>query len=150
METGYKRFDQELYDKYDAEGKEAAKRWFAAHTDYEVRELEGEGHKFAQDFALFYNGEFHGYLEVEVKATWDTDRFPFSSVNVPYRKMKFILPGIRTLFFLVNRNFTRAAMIDSADVYHAQEQRIPNKFSERDEVFKQVDLRAVQFLKLDV
>ena len=148
MESGYKQFDRELYDTYDARGKEAAKKWFDSCTGYEVRELEGEGAKYAQDFALFHNGNFHGFLEVEVKNTWCGASFPFFTVNVPYRKMKFILPQIRTLFFLINKDFTHAAIIDGIDVLEAQEQRIPNKYNGRDEAFKQVALQRVFFVKL--
>lgn len=143
-----KQFDRAAYDLYDAKGKEVAIKWFAENTDYRITELEKQGDKFAADFAVHYNGNFHGYLEVEVKNTWNDDIFPFPSVHVPMRKCKFVYPGVRTWFFLINKAMTRAALIDGNDVIYAQEQKIPVVNNDRQETFKQVDIKVVTFLKL--
>jgi hypothetical protein len=143
-----KQFDRAAYDLYDAKGKAVAVEWFSTNTDYEVRELEKVGDKFAPDFALYYDGDFHGYLEVEIKNTWDTDIFPFKSIHVPYRKCKFIYPGVRTWFFLINRSMTRAALIDGNDVIYGQEQKMKVSNNDKEETFKQIDLKVVAFVRL--
>lgn len=143
-----KQFDRAAYDLYDAKGKAVAIKWFSENTDYDVRELEKDGDKFAPDFAVYYNGDFHGYLEVEVKNTWNNDAFPFKSINVPYRKCKFVYPGIRTWFFLINREMNRAAIIDGNDVIYGQEQKLPVSNNDRQEIFKQIDIKVVMFVRL--
>lgn len=145
--TSYKRFSKELYDKYDNEGRRVAKLVFEQLFDYEVREPEGENARYDTDYVLYYNGKFFAYLEVEVKTTWRGRVFPFPTINVPMRKMKFITPNARTIFCLVNESSTHCLIIDGMDVYHAQKQEVPNKYMER-EVFKQVALNKAVIIKV--
>jgi hypothetical protein len=78
------------------------------------------------------------YVECEVKTVWDTDKFPFDTVQLPERKSKFF--SSPTLFFIWNKMLTSAIMFKSNDIKHLTPVEVSNKYITSGEFFYQIPL----------
>lgn len=136
-----KRFDRDLYRKYDTLAKTATELFYSK-LGFDVREHDN---RYAQD--LVVQGELEGHLaECEVKLVWDGDEFPYDSVQLPERKKKFF--NEKTRFFIWNKTLTRAATFWSTDIEDLEPVEVPNKYVYKGEYFFQIPLDKVDFVAL--
>lgn len=95
-----KPFSQELYNQND-NAKELAIKWFDSIG-----------------FKLIVNKDQYGIdlvgnkfmVEVEVKHNWKGKDFPFETVHIPGRKLKFA--NDKSIFFMFNHDKSYAMLID--------------------------------------
>lgn len=63
----------------------------------------------------FEQGDREGFIDVEVRSNWDKEKFPYSTVHVPYRKKKFaILKNFR--YFVLNYDMTKCLVCKGSDI----------------------------------
>lgn len=136
-----KRFDRELFDKYDKAAREATTRVLKA-KGYDVIE---HPDRYAQDLIAYMPlDDFEFHVECEVKRVWKELEFPYDSVQLPQRKEKFF--DGKTRFFIWNEPLTRAATFWDNDVKGLTPVEVPNKYMFKDEYFFQIPLELVDFI----
>ena len=96
QEMSYKKFDRDLYEKYDTLGKQTVKH-FMKQLGYRLVSEE-EAYK-SHDLVFEKNGD-ECRVEVQVCRSWETIRFPYATINMPFRKKN----NTCDLFVTVNRN----------------------------------------------
>jgi hypothetical protein len=139
-----KRFDRELFEKYDKAAREVTTKVLKA-KGYDVVE---HPNRYAQDLIAYMpldDYEFH--VECEVKRVWKEDTFPYDSVQLPTRKEKFF--DGKTQFFIWNLPMTHAATFWCYDVANLTPVEVPNKYMYKDEYFFQIPLDKVEFISVD-
>ena len=128
-----KQFNESLHGQYDKPARDRTieymnikgfKCW--PNPDIYGQDLIAEGSK----------GKF--YVECEVKAVWDGDRFPYNTVQLPERKSKFF--DKPTLFFIWNKSITTAKMFKSKDIKSLTPVEVSNKYIASGELFYQIPL----------
>lgn len=135
-----KAFNRELYAKYD----ELAKKKTKEHLNSIGYQVVDHPNKYAQD--LIAKSEMNEFLvECEVKIVWNTKEFPYTTVQLPERKSKFF--NERTLFYIWNKDTTRAVTFWSDDVKKLTPVEVPNKYVARGEYFYQIPLEMTQIIE---
>lgn len=107
MET--KPFSQDLHDANDPEAR-----------DVVIKALERRGieaHENPDIYGIDLLSDFRSY-EVEVKKAWSGTEFPFQTVHISARKLKFAEPGNR--FVMLNAEMTHALVFKGEDVRDAR------------------------------
>lgn len=134
--SAYKKFDKDLYKKYDELAKKATIEFLGG----DAREY--TENRYAQDI-IYTGAEGPLFAECEVKRVWKGFEFPFDSVQLPARKRKFF--ARQTLFFVWNEDCTRAATFWSHMIKDLEPVEVPNRFISKRELFFQVPLDLVIF-----
>lgn len=137
MIGAYKQFDKSLSDKYDTPGrafiKEAAKlKWNVEARDHKL---------YAVDLICYRDGKHIGYAEVEVREPYGEGKFPYDTVHVPSRKDKLLVNGLPTVYFVVNRTFTKLMWIRTENIGDILPNEVPNKMVAKGEHFYDVPLK---------
>lgn len=138
-----KHFDKALYDQNDKIAKAAAKDVLFYHgytnveesvkkTDVDLRVLDKDGN------LLFY-------VEVERKAVWHTDDFPYDNVQFPERKTKYALLDKPTYYMMFSGNMKKFLVVRSKDLLTSPIEMVRNKYVSYGEMFYQVPLDRVTF-----
>lgn len=135
-----KAFDKSLYQKYDALAREATRE----HLESKGYEVQEHPNKYAQDLIAEKDLEIN-CVECEVKLVWKGEEFPYDSVQLPERKKKFFKEP--TLFYIWNKQLTHAATFWSHDVACLEPVEVRNKYISRGELFYQIPLELVTFIK---
>ena len=132
-----KRFDRDLYKKYDELAKDATR----LHYKKQGTILKDNPDRYRQDLVC----DDH-MVECEVKLVWDGVDFPYDSVQLPQRKAKFF--DKLTQFYIWNKSFSKAATFWSEDIKDLVPVEVPNKYVYNGEYFFQVPLELVTFVAL--
>lgn len=139
-----KRFDRELFEKYDKAARKVTTE-FLKGKGYSVIE---HPDRYAQDLIAYMPlDDYEFNVECEVKRVWKTDNFPYDSVQLPQRKQKFFDGG--TQFFIWNEPMTHAATFWDYDIKDLETVEVPNKYMYKDEYFYQIPLNLVEFISVD-
>lgn len=138
-----KRFDRELYQKYDQLAKDKTALYLQSQG-YEVRDHEN---RYKQD--LLFTDSFGTELaaECEVKLVWNSMPFPYDTVQLPERKSKFF--DRDTLFFIWNKPLTHAITFWSHQVEPLTPVEVPNKYMYKGEYFYQIPMDITKVVELD-
>jgi len=136
-EAQRKRFDRELYNKYDQQARDVTTRYLES-LGYEVRE---HPDRYAQDL-MAYGIDTEFCVECEVKIVWDASEFPYPNVHLPERKKKFF--HAPTQFFIWNKPMKHAMTFWSHDVATLEPVEVPNKYVYSGEYFYQVPMHMVK------
>jgi len=134
-----KRFNKKLWEENDTKGKEFAT--FILKKIYGDNIKIEEGTKYGVDLKLF-NGDniLIKTAEVEVRRNWSNDsKFPFDTLNIPYRKKKFFTNNICE-YVSINRLFTRCLLIKEKDILNSPIEENKNKYVKSGEKFFKVDI----------
>ena len=133
MQGAYKKFDKDLYKKYDESAKKKTKQ-FIESMGWKV---EDHPDKYAQDLVATKDGK-QFLAECEVKLVWDQPKFPFDTIQLPERKNKFFKK--QTVFFIWNKNLNDAIYFWSNHVKDLIPVEVKNKFVKSGELFYQIPL----------
>jgi hypothetical protein len=139
-----KRFDQNLYEQYDQFGRNRVVMYYAKQGI----ELKDNPDKYGVDLIAYDDGEKIGYVEVEVRASWKSDQFPFDSLHVPERKKKLLTNDLHTVLVSVNCYGTRAFICDYRIVLASPLLESPNMYISKGERFYKVDFRQINLVRL--
>lgn len=136
----YKKFDTHLYQQND-DAKLVAIEYFTSIGKRAIVNPDDYG------IDLIVDGDF--YCEVEVKHNWKGDTFPFDTLQIPLRKMKFTNLDKRSYFMVMNSDRTRAIVIKAEDLLDSRIVNVPNKYLEQGEQFFQVPKSKFRFLSFE-
>ena len=139
-----KQFDQNLYDQYDQFGRDRVIMFYKTQGI----ELKDNPDKYGVDLIAYDDGEKIGYVEVEVRASWKSQTFPFDSLHVPERKKKLLTNDLHTVLVSVNCYGTQAFICDYRIVLASPLLESPNKHIQKGERFYKVDPRQINLVRL--
>jgi hypothetical protein len=154
MNGTYKQFDIELYREND-------KRARAAVAEY----LNGQGlychpneDKYGPDLCVYTGYKHKYYVETEVKLAYRPPQsgvpdnwrgeFPFPTVQIPERKLKFTRSGKPVEFWVLSADLQFAIVISEEVLCSAPLVEVPNSLVASGEQFIQVPIEQVQILNL--
>lgn len=90
-------------------------------------------------------------IEVEHRLPWVDEDFPFSEVNVPERKAKFLQEG-KSQYIILSRDFSRMGVIRGKDVMpfivDDNLAHNPNKYVRDGEYFYKIPREAFKWIKI--
>ena len=133
-----KRFNKKLWEENDTKGKEFAT--FILKKIYGNNIKIVEGVEYGVDLKLFEDDILIKTAEVEVRRNWSNDsKFPFDTLNIPYRKKKFFTNNICE-YVSINRLFTRCLLIKEKDILNSPIEENKNKYVKSGEKFFKVDI----------
>lgn len=136
-----KRFDKELYNKYDKAAKDMVNKLFKG-TAWTVKVSEK---KTAVDFEVYENGKHICYLEAEVKLNWETPEFPYGDVQWPERKWKYCQLDKPTIFIMFNRDLSKYLTATGTDLLGSKLEMVRNKYISYGENFFKVPVSKITF-----
>ncbi len=137
-----KKFDKELYNKYDTAAKTAAIKLFENLTPYTI---EQSLKKTAVDFRILKDGELVGYLEVEVKRTWKGSTFEYPDVQFPERKWKYCKLDKPTIFMMFNEDLSSYLTVEGETLISSKLEMVRNKYIKYGEMFFKVPVGNILF-----
>ena len=130
-----KRFDKDLYEKYNQKAVAAFKK--VLPKKYRVEQPKK---KTDVDLIVYKGDEIVCYAEVEVKRVWKEVDFPYEDVNLPSRKEKYCKLDKPTLFCIFNEPTTRVKCFWSQDVLASPKEEVSNVFIAAGELFFKIPL----------
>jgi hypothetical protein len=140
MTAQRKRFDRDLFQKYDQLARDVTTKYLQS-IGYEVTE---HPDRYAQDL-IAYSTNKDFCVECEVKLVWEVSEFPYPNVQLPERKKKFF--SVPTQFFIWNKPLEHAMTFWSHDVATLEPVEVPNKYVYSGEYFYQVPMEMIQKVK---
>lgn len=142
-----KRFDRELYEKYDKLAKERVE----SLIDKRIYQIVENPKKRGVDLLIFRrrDGKHVLNIETEVKRVWKTKDFKYDSVQFPERKAKYAQLEIPTLFVMFNESTKFYLAVKGNDLLKSPCVEVPNKYCFKEEYFFQVPLNKVRFNSLN-
>jgi len=138
--SAQKRFDRELFQKYDQLARVVTTTYLES-LGFEVQE---HPDKYAQDL-LAFKGDAGHCVECEVKLVWEGEDFPYPNVQLPKRKDKFF--NVDTQFFIWNKPLEYAMTFWSYDVATLEPVEVPNRYVHSGEYFYQIPMEMVTKVK---
>lgn len=141
-----KKFSKKLHEENDREARELAKEFFAS-IGYFLKDNPDEyGPDLVCTSYLFETKDL-GYVECEIKYNWQSGVFPFETLQIPARKSKFLDKQI--VFFVINAERSKAAVVLGKDVASSPTQVVSNKYVKDGEEFFQIPVDKVIFVDLN-
>lgn len=139
-----KRFDKELFDKYDKMGRDIVKSYVGQWGMF----AEDNPDKYGVDLLLYSDKGLVACAEVEVRNSWKTVEFPYEDLNVPHRKKKLLENELDTFFFSINAEGTALFFCKAEDVLGSDVKESRNKYVYKGEHFFKVPLDKLTHVKL--
>lgn len=138
-----KRFDRDLYEKYDRLAKERV----ISLIDKRKYQVVENPKKRGVDLLVFNrkDGKHVFNIETEVKRVWKTKDFQYESVQFPERKAKFAKLEVPTLFVMFNESTKKYLTVKDKDLLKSPCVEVPNRYCYKGEYFYQVPLKKVSF-----
>ena len=97
-----KKFDEELYNKYDVPARELMKKILGTCVS-------DNPDIYKEDMILNMENSKYKYLELQVCTNWISDKYPYEKPFVYARKKLF---SDKTLFVILNRHMTCCLLFD--------------------------------------
>jgi hypothetical protein len=141
-----KRFSPKLYKANDLKAKRAVKKLFKG-TKYTIKENKN---RYEVDLLVFNSKKEHVFnIEAEIRHNWNTTKkFPFDTIRIPYRKLKYLQLDKPTIFVSFNKDLTAYAAMRDNDILESPVKVVPNRYVKAGEKFFVIDLKNVQFNNL--
>ena len=136
-----KPFSKQAYARNDASGKKAVLRFLKNQG------LEAWENPDLYGIDLIVNGTSHAgkvfdnmQIEVERRAIWNGDTFPYDTVHIPERKTKFLKKG-PMLYAVVNKFYNKVIFCPDSIIRQYSPMEVPNKAVSHNEFFYNVPIR---------
>ncbi len=143
--SGYKQFSKQLHTSYDSPARAAVLAYLESGGLYAVENDD----RFGPDLVVYTGFRPKYYVEPEVKLSWLAGtEFPFTTVQVPARKSKFLQLGLPVEFWILREDLQYALVIPDHVLSAAPQMEVPNKYRETGEFFYQVPVD--QCILLDI
>ncbi len=133
-----KRFDPEMHHKVDEPARDATKSYISKHGHTAM----DHDDKYSVD--LIVPGVC--YIECECKLVWMTDTFEYKTIHIPKRKKKFADLDMPCLFFVWNKQFTRAIRLHSGYLQDQFLTEIKNRIIPDGEYFYDVPMKYASII----
>lgn len=140
-----KPFDSALFKANDGPAREAVLSWLARERPTWIENPDPYG----IDLLLKWNGRVVLGLEVERRHNWRSGAvFPFATIHVPARKLKYASLGFPTYFMATNRPMTHGLVLPFAMIANMASVEVRNKYVEQGEVFVDVPVIYAEVVAL--
>lgn len=121
-----KPFDQKLHDECDEPARRAVKDIFLSYNDIK---LDDNPDIYGIDLVRYDQaGNIIYGVEVERRFNWNGMKFPFETLHIPYRKLKFAALPYQTYFVAVNNDLSWAMILDLALIKGEATVVVQNRF----------------------
>ena len=139
MNNNPKPFNQTTHNKYDRPAREATKKYIKRH-----------GYT-AEDNPDIYGADLIVkdlcYVECEVKKYWSQSTYPYPHVRLPYRKKKFSLLDMPTVFYIWNNKYSHAVRIPGSSLGTAEVKEYKNSQVSKGELFYWFSPKTLEIIK---
>jgi hypothetical protein len=141
-----KQFDKEMFDITDNPAREAI-RDYIGRSGLFVRD---NPDTYGPDLIVYRGFKPLSYVEVEVKLVWKQEqhKFPWDTIQLPERKMKFLYLGLPIEFFILRADLERAVLIPDYVVAKSPIEEVKNKYVKEGELFCRIDIRECQVIDI--
>jgi len=133
-----KKFDQELYKKFD----ELAKKYALDVLTNSGLQVKRNSSKVGVDLIVYNDKEELFYVEVEVKRyIKPNENFSFETLHIPYRKLKYCNLKLPTLFMLFSECGQAYLCVWDKFVIKSNQKEVSNKYVDKGEIFFDVNIK---------
>ncbi len=148
MQGKYKPFSNELFRDNDSRAIEAVTNYLCKQGEFASRNKE----KYQPDIVVYGSAGFQkaSYVEVEVKRVWRNDQpeFPWDSVQIPERKLKYLRKRLEVEFWVLRSDLQYAVVVPGIVVGASPLVEVPNKLVSTGEKFVQIPLNQCTLVQL--
>lgn len=131
------QFNKDAYDDCDSRAKNSLRKYLDTLGIYT---------QIHEDYGADIKSFEEVLHEVEVKSTY-TDKFQWDTIHIPARKKK-LLKGKRIIFWVLNKDCTKAIMIDGKHMKDKYLENIPNTRNPGGEFFYDIPLSLCKEVEL--
>lgn len=144
MKSIVKKFSPELYSLHDKNAKDTVINYFKKENIYLIENPD----KYGIDLLDKIGNQINMGIEVEHRTNWVGTPFPYTTINVPYRKRKYAELSYPTVFCAVNNDYTALFVIDFKDVVVCNLKENKNKYVKTGEMFYSVPIEQGEIIEL--
>lgn len=138
-----KKFDPTLHAKYDRIAKDAVQAFFR-YIYPGCKIVEEPCGEYGIDFIIDLRGKVY-FIDVEVRPEWKGNIFPFSTIHLPERKLKFNYLGNNVAFISVNNELTRGLLFKPEEHPLVV---VKNKYVHNGEQFVDIPIEECRYIPL--
>lgn len=141
-----KPFDRGMFDATDNPAREAIRDYIGRSGLY-VRD---NPDTYGPDLIVYKGFKPLSYVEVEVKLVWKPEQyeFPWDTIQLPERKLKFLNLGLPIEFFILRADLEKAVLIPDYVVAKSPVEEVRNKYVKAGELFCRIDIRECQVIDI--
>ena len=141
-----KKFDKELFNENDAKAKAVVTAF--AKSEFNIDLVESPFGEYGVDFLMLQedaHGKYDqlGFCEVEVCLGWSGGNWPYQTLNIPIRKLKFVQEKCQ--FVLVSKDMGSIACVSGETLLNCKMIAKKNRFNSEPELFFDIKLEYVTF-----
>jgi hypothetical protein len=142
MKPAKKPFDPALFAETDRIARNAVMEYIGASGIF----VQDNPDIYGPDLIVYKGFKPDFYAEVEIKKVWkkDQDEFPWSTVQLPARKLKFMSLGAPCEFFILREDLKMAIILPDYIVAASPVSEVKNKYVPDGEMFVTVDVSDCQ------
>lgn len=140
-----KPFSQRLFDNNDEVARDAVREYFIKNRPL----IEPNPDQFGIDLLMKWEGRIILGLEIERRHNWRGPIFPFATLHVPVRKLKYASLGFPAYYVATNEEMTHAIVIPFAQLSGMASVEQENKYVAQGEQFVDVPVVDAQVIVLD-
>jgi len=146
MKPAKKPFDPALFAETDRSARNAVMEYIGASGIF----VQDNPDIYGPDLIVYKGFKPDFYAEVEIKKVWkkDQDEFPWTTVQLPKRKLKFMDLGAPCEFFILREDRKMAIIIPDFVVAKSPVSVVPNKYVAEGELFVTIDVSECQVVEL--
>ncbi len=137
------KFDRDIFDECDLKARAWAKHLFKR---YGV-ELRDNPDEYGVDLIAYRNDREVGYVEVEIKKTWN-GAFIYKYLNVPIRKKKLLTSRLRSVLVAFNHDGTQCFICNDNVVLSSAIEEVKNKHVSHGEMFYRVPVSKIKLVTM--
>lgn len=143
IKTKIKKFDKDLYDKYD-------KAKYFAIDYFKSKKLDARVNpkRYGVDLIVSQKNTDKFYCEVEVKRPWKGPIFVFPTIQVLFKKKKHFTLDKPSMLMMFNDEMTHALLLNDKDILESPVEEIPNRYNRNEEFFYIVDIKKATFVEV--
>lgn len=141
-----KPFDKKMFDATDNPAREVI-RDYIGRSGLFVRD---NPDTYGPDLIVYKGFKPLSFAEVEVKLVWKPEQnvFPWDTIQLPERKLKFLNLGLPIEFFILRADLERAVLIPDYVVSKSPIEEVKNKYVKVGELFCRIDIRECQVIDI--
>jgi len=136
-----KKFSQELFNENDPKARRIVKQWLCANGKDAVDAPDPYG----PDLWIENKGY---YVEVERKHNWNSENFPFPTVNIPQRKKKYLEIYGKVYYFVLSKSYSQAIIINGEHLKEEYLHEVRNKYVSSGEYFYQIPIKFCKIVEI--
>lgn len=142
-----KPFDPILFAETDRSARNAVMDYIGASGLF----VQDNPDTYGPDLIVYKGFKPAYYVEVEIKKVWkqDQDTFPWATVQLPGRKVKFTELGVMCEFFILREDMKMAIVIADHVVASSPQNVVKNKYVTEGEIFVTIDLSECDVVNLE-